>query len=107
MPERYALGLTNIVGRPSRSGAELSKSEMDAGVAVLEAKVRKYRPEAVCIVGKSIWESVWRVRHGRAIGKEEFRYGWQEETENMGLVGGEDGQEGERSCRGGCPGRRP
>ncbi|KAL2125123.1 hypothetical protein VTJ04DRAFT_1488 [Mycothermus thermophilus] len=96
MPERYALGLTNIVGRPSRSGAELSKSEMDAGVAVLEAKVRKYRPEAVCIVGKSIWESVWRVRHGRAIGKEEFRYGWQEETENMGLVGGEDGQEEER-----------
>jgi G:T/U-mismatch repair DNA glycosylase len=96
MPERYALGLTNIVGRPSRSGAELSKCEMDAGVAVLEAKVRKYRPEAVCIVGKSIWESVWRVRHGRAIGKEEFRYGWQEETENMGLVGGEDGQEEER-----------
>lgn len=85
LPARFALGLTNIVGRPSRSGAELSRAEMDAGVAALEAKVRRWRPEVVCVVGKSIWESVWRVRHGgRAVGAA-FRYGWQDEGENMGL----------------------
>lgn len=60
---------------------------MDAGVPVLEAKVAMQRPECVCLVGKGIWEAVWRVRRGRAIRKEEFRYGWQDETENMGRSG--------------------
>lgn len=91
LPERYALGLTNIVARPSRNGSELSKAEMDAGVAVLEEKIARWRPEVVCVVGKSIWESVFRVRRGRGMRKEEFRYGWQGEGENMGVV--EEGDE--------------
>ena len=73
---------------------------MDEGVAVLEEKCRRWRPEAVCLVGKSIWESVWRVRHGRGIKKGEFRYGWQGEGERMGKVKGkgkgEEGWEGAR-----------
>ncbi|KAJ0122452.1 G/U mismatch-specific uracil DNA glycosylase [Diaporthe amygdali] len=96
LPERFRLGLTNIVSRPSRNGAELSKAEMDAGVGALEAKVRVWRPLAVVMVGKSIWESVWRVRHGRGIAKHEFKYGWQDESENMGAgdVGDSERQEG-------------
>lgn len=94
LPERFRLGLTNIVSRPSRNGAELSKAEMDGGVGVLEDKVRRWRPEVVCVVGKGIWESVWRVRHRRPIAKAEFRYGWQDESENMGR--GEVAEEGER-----------
>ncbi|RYP86813.1 hypothetical protein DL769_000658 [Monosporascus sp. CRB-8-3] len=90
MPERYGLGLTNIVARPSRSGAELSRSEMDAGVAALEAKCARWRPEVVCVVGKSIWESIFRVRRGRPLAKGEFRYGWQDESERMGVVEDED-----------------
>ncbi|TPX19070.1 uncharacterized protein E0L32_011231 [Thyridium curvatum] len=89
LPARFACGSTNIVARPSRSGAELARSELDAGVSVLEAKIRRWRPEVACIVGKSIWESVWRVRRGggrRAPTKAEFRYGWQDERENMGRV---------------------
>ncbi|KAK1984651.1 uracil-DNA glycosylase-like protein [Colletotrichum cereale] len=86
LPRLYGLGNTNIVARPSRNGAELSKAEMDEGVEVLEDKVRGCRPEVVCIVGKGIWESIWRVRRGRGIRKEEFRYGWQDEGENMGVV---------------------
>lgn len=86
LPARFNLGLTNIVSRPSRNGSELSKAEMDDGVGALEAKVARWRPEVVVVVGKSIWESVWRVRHGgRAIRKDEFRYGWQDEAENMGV----------------------
>ncbi|KAF4980807.1 hypothetical protein FZEAL_3261 [Fusarium zealandicum] len=88
MPELYSLGLTNIVARPSRNGSELSKQEMDEGVDILHEKCRKYRPESVCVVGKSIWESIWRVRHGRPVGKA-FKYGWQDETENMGVIDGE------------------
>jgi TDG/mug DNA glycosylase family protein len=96
MPALYSLGLTNIVSRPSRNGAELSRDEMDAGVAVLEEKARRWRPEALCVVGKSIWESIWRVRHRRGITKAEFRYGWQDESENMGVVGAEGQPEAER-----------
>ena len=89
LPRLYALGNTNIVSRATKDGSELSKEEMDEGVGVLEEKARRWRPESVCIVGKSIWESIWRVRHGKKIGKTEFRYGWQDEKENMGIIKGE------------------
>ncbi|KAI0975256.1 DNA glycosylase [Xylaria arbuscula] len=84
LPARFSLGNTNIVARPSRNGAELSKSEMDAGVAILEEKCRRWRPEAVCVVGKGIWESIFRVWRGRNLAKGEFEYGWQKER--MGAV---------------------
>ncbi|KAL8769170.1 MAG: hypothetical protein Q9209_004804 [Squamulea sp. 1 TL-2023] len=86
MPKLYNLGLTNIVSRPTKDGAELSKAEMDAGVAELEAKIALQKPEAVAIVGKSIWESIWRVRHGSNMKKDQFKYGWQDDTERMGVV---------------------
>lgn len=95
LPERFSLGNTNIVERPSRNGAELSKAEMDEGVEVLEEKIRKWKPEVVCVVGKSIWESIWRVRKGKAITKAEFRYGWQDEGENMGVPKDEVGLDGD------------
>ncbi|KAF7562957.1 hypothetical protein G7046_g1145 [Stylonectria norvegica] len=88
MPELYSLGLTNIVARPSRNGAELSKQEMDEGVEILQEKARKWRPESICVVGKGIWESIWRVRHKSPVGKA-FKYGWQDDTENMGVINGE------------------
>jgi mismatch-specific thymine-DNA glycosylase len=81
------------VTRATKDAAELSKEEMDAGVAILEQKCALYRPEAVCIVGKSIWESIWRVRNGRNLRKDEFKYGWQEER--MGLV-----EEGDKKWEG-------
>ncbi|KFY14604.1 hypothetical protein V492_02523 [Pseudogymnoascus sp. VKM F-4246] len=100
LPALYGFGNTNIVARPSKNGAELSKTEMDDSVAILEEKIRTFKPEAVCIVGKSIWESIWRVRHGRAIRKEEFRYGWQDEGEAMGKpVGVKENGEGWKGAR--------
>lgn len=86
LPAKYCMGNTNIVSRPSKNAAELSKEEMVAGAGDLEAKFREFRPEAVCIVGKGIWEAIWKYRMGRAIRKEEFRYGWQDEGMNMGKV---------------------
>ncbi|KAI1089921.1 DNA glycosylase [Rostrohypoxylon terebratum] len=97
MPSRYSLGHTNIVARPSRNGAELRNAELDAGVQGLEDKCRMWRPEVACVVGKSIWESVFRVRHGRAMKKGEFSYGWQEER--MGVIEAGDGEEGWEGSR--------
>jgi mismatch-specific thymine-DNA glycosylase len=90
LPELYSVGNTNIVERPTRDASMLSQAEIDAGVLVLQAKVAAQRPEVVCLVGKGIWEAVWRARHGRAIRKHEFRYGWQDETENIGQTPGSD-----------------
>ncbi|KAK1056682.1 hypothetical protein LTR74_014739 [Friedmanniomyces endolithicus] len=84
LPQWYAMGNTNIVERPSKDAAQLSKTEMAAGTPILEEKVRRYRPEAVCIVGKGIWEAVWRWRYKREIKKGEWKYGWQDDKERMG-----------------------
>ncbi|KAI9788524.1 MAG: hypothetical protein M1816_006864 [Peltula sp. TS41687] len=86
LPRLFALGNTNIVARPTRNQAELSRAEMVTSVSILEEKVRTWRPEAVCLVGKGIWESVWQAQHGRKLKNADFRYGWQSESENIGRV---------------------
>ena len=91
LPRLYRLGNTNIVARPTKDAAELSKKEMAAGTPILEAKVATYRPQAVCIVGKGIWEAVWRWRYGREIRKDEFRYGWQDDEQRIGKGDGWEG----------------
>lgn len=90
------MGNTNIVDRPSKDAAELSKEEMSEGTQELERKFALYRPEAVCIVGKGIWEAIWRFKYGRNMKKEEFAYGWQDERHNMGKVEGETEWEGSK-----------
>lgn len=72
---------------------------MDEGVEVLEEKARRWRPESVCIVGKSIWESIWRVRHGKKIAKSEFKYGWQDDKENMGVIESSEAEHGWKGAR--------
>jgi mismatch-specific thymine-DNA glycosylase len=94
LPRLYGMGNTNIVSRPSKDVAELSKQEVVDGTPILDHKIRKYKPEAVCIVGKSIWEAIWQYHHGKKPTKKEFSYGWQDERHNMGLLsldGEEDG----------------
>lgn len=84
LPRLYQMGNTNLVDRASKNFGELSKKEMAAGTPILEEKVRAFKPESVCIVGKGIWESIWRWRYGREIKKAEFKYGWQDAKERMG-----------------------
>ena len=88
----YSIGNTNLCLRPTRDGAGLSKEELEAGVPVLEEKVRAYRPEVVCIVGKGIWETIVKVkvRNGaKKPAKNAFQYGWQDKEMWLGReVGG-------------------
>ena len=58
LPRLYQMGNTNLVDRPSNNLGELSKAEMAAGTPNLEEKIRQFRPESVCIVGKGIWEAI-------------------------------------------------
>lgn len=91
LPQICSMGNTNIVDRPSKNAGELSKAEMAAGTPILEEKIRVFQPEAVCIVGKSIWQAIWRWRYGREMKKDEFRYGWQDWKERMGECEGWNG----------------
>lgn len=78
LPELYSFGNTNLVSRPTRDQAELSKEEMEESTPILEAKIKKWRPEACCIVGKGIWESIFKYKMGRKLTKLEFEFGWQD-----------------------------
>ncbi|HSP21179.1 MAG TPA: G/U mismatch-specific DNA glycosylase [Planococcus sp. (in: firmicutes)] len=49
-------GLTNIVERPTREAAEISKEEYKKGAALLREKIEVYRPNAVCFVGKGVYK---------------------------------------------------
>lgn len=60
LPERYNLGLTNLVERPSTSEAELSVQEMADSVPALLTKIARLRPRVTCFVGKGIWLHVER-----------------------------------------------
>ncbi|RMZ86592.1 hypothetical protein DV736_g6180, partial [Chaetothyriales sp. CBS 134916] len=82
----YSIGNTNIVSRPSRDGSSLTPAEMAEGAALLETKIRAFRPEAVAVVGKSIWEAIWLAKTGSKIKRDHFTYGWQDEAMNIGRM---------------------
>jgi mismatch-specific thymine-DNA glycosylase len=55
LPE-LGIGLTNIVDRPTRGLAELTRAELAAGAVELRERLRRYRPRVVCFNGKAIYE---------------------------------------------------
>jgi TDG/mug DNA glycosylase family protein len=68
----YNIGLTNLVQRPSRGNADLSREEMRAGAARLREKLRRYRPRVVCFNGKAIYDVF--AGHRCALGLQPERY---------------------------------
>lgn len=92
LPDLYSIGNTNICARPTRDGSGLSKEELAEGAGILEEKIRAIRPEAVCIVGKQIWEALWLAKTGQKLKKDKFKWGWQDEEAWLGRVEDGDGQ---------------
>jgi TDG/mug DNA glycosylase family protein len=48
---QHGCGITNVVARATATAAELTASELVDGSRVLDAKVRRYRPRVLAIVG--------------------------------------------------------
>jgi double-stranded uracil-DNA glycosylase len=48
---RYGLGVTNLVDRPTRTAAELTREELTAGAAALAELVVGYRPRLLAVLG--------------------------------------------------------
>ncbi|KAJ4469196.1 uracil-DNA glycosylase-like protein [Lentinula aciculospora] len=51
LPERYQLGLTNIVERPTAEATELKDSEFKEGITPFLCKMARYRPRIACFIG--------------------------------------------------------
>lgn len=47
----HGLGITNIAARATARAESLSRAELIAGAEILRAKIRRYRPRAVAVLG--------------------------------------------------------
>ena len=69
---RYGLGITNIANRPSTAAAEISREELEAGARELEARVLRYRPKWLAVLGLGAYRD--------GFGRRKAAMGPQEET---------------------------
>ena len=61
LPE-WGFGITNLVARETPGIDTLSRVECDAGIELLRAKVRRYKPEMVAFVGVSLYRWIFGAR---------------------------------------------
>lgn len=76
------IGFTNIVARPTKTAAEITKEEYQRGAEILLEKLRKYKPKAACYVGKGVYQEL--IRGSAAAGHSASRsYEWGEQNESV------------------------
>lgn len=56
----YGYGITNVVERASATAAELTTAELEAGGAHLLAKVEKYQPAVLAVLGVTAYRAAFR-----------------------------------------------
>jgi len=54
----WGLGLTNLIARPSPGINDLRPAEYVDGWKVLDAKIRRYRPDVLALVGVTLYRSI-------------------------------------------------
>lgn len=57
LPE-FGYGITNLIARPTPGIDTLAPAEYVAGWAVLERKIRRFRPAIVALVGVTAWRAI-------------------------------------------------
>ncbi|MGY1620352.1 G/U mismatch-specific DNA glycosylase [Geodermatophilus sp. SYSU D00691] len=57
---RYGLGITNVVARPTRTAAELTPAELEAGAEALADLVTAHRPRVLAVLGVTAWRLAFR-----------------------------------------------
>jgi TDG/mug DNA glycosylase family protein len=71
------IGITNIVPTASARAEELSREELRAGAAALEANVRRWKPKVVAVLGLTAYRQAL-ARPKAAQGRQDDRYGGAE-----------------------------
>jgi double-stranded uracil-DNA glycosylase len=75
LPE-WGYGITNLIPRPTPGMNTLRREEFAAGRARVRAKVRRYRPAVVALVGVTVFRAMFPERQGPvALGLQESRIG--------------------------------
>lgn len=69
---QYGIGFTNMVQRPTKGSADLTRKEIKEGSRILLDKIRKFQPKIAVFNGKLIFEVF--------SGKKDFCFGKQPET---------------------------
>ncbi|WP_138419814.1 G/U mismatch-specific DNA glycosylase [Aquibacillus sediminis] len=69
---QYGYGLTNIVERPTKEAAEITKQEYQQGRLALIEKIATYNPQIVCFVGKGVYQQFSK--------RKQVSWGKQEQT---------------------------
>src|SRR5215213_310880 len=67
-------GITNVVARATAAADELSAAEFVEGGRGLEAKVRRYRPRVLAVLGVGAYRSAFD-RRGAAVGRQDETIG--------------------------------
>jgi len=57
LPE-FGFGITNLVARPTPGITDLAPAEYVEGWKALEAKIRRFRPEVVALVGVTLYRAI-------------------------------------------------
>jgi TDG/mug DNA glycosylase family protein len=71
-------GLTNIVARPTKEAADITKEEYQKGRVQLKKRIKKYAPRMVCFVGKGVYQEYSKNRT--------INWGVQDESVVSGVV---------------------
>lgn len=69
---QYGVGFTNMVARPTKGSADLTRKEIKDGAKILLEKIQKYQPKVAVFNGKLIYEVF--------SGKKDFGFGKQPDT---------------------------
>jgi double-stranded uracil-DNA glycosylase len=67
LPE-WGFGITNLVARETPGIDTLSRDECAAGVDLLRAKVRRFKPEIIAFVGVSLYRWIYGAKGPVALG---------------------------------------
>ena len=71
---RLSLGITNVVARTTARADELAPEELTRGAAILEDKVRRFRPRAVAVLGVTAYRVAFDRRHAE-LGRQQDKLG--------------------------------
>lgn len=75
---KLGYGFTNIVARPTRTAAEITKEEYAEGKKQLRDILQRYRPKIACFVGKGVYE--------KYSGRSDLEWGVQPQPITKGII---------------------
>jgi double-stranded uracil-DNA glycosylase len=73
LPE-WGFGITNLVARETPGIDTLSREECTAGIELLRAKVRRFKPEIVAFVGVSLYRWIFNVKDAVVLGSQRVTF---------------------------------